>query len=1487
MIKQSVPQSLLLCLLVYADFTHTKVYYITPSLGSSCPENIPSCITLSQFAADSSNHDADIKLLLLSGYHTLDQELLAHGYNISISRYAKDNETVFVECISHIGRFHISETTSASINGLNFIGCCSNIVSRVKWLTIADSTFQGAEDISTVLLISEVTFANIVRSQFLKNRLEHYNRTATQFAFLHSKEVVLAYIYQRNSSSGVLYTIFSNVSVVSCKFMYNRADIGGAFAAHNSSLHIDMSTISYNKANHGGAMVTSGSTISIDNSSFTHNSARGHGGVMVTYNDRVNISSSAFTTNKAMYLKGGVIIALGESSFAISISNFASNFAWYNGGVMSTWGHSSFTVSNSNFTSNSADFGGVIDTSGDSLFTISNSKFASNSATFGGVMHTSGDSSFTISNSDFSSNSAQNRGGVMFTFDDSFFTISNSNFTSNSAKRSGGVISTDSISSFTIGNSKFTFNNAEYSGGVMYVSRDSSININKSNFTSNSATSFAGLIHCTEGTLSTYINIDNCSISSNTISTLGGGLIFISQCPTNITNTTFDDNVGSIYTFNSNLTFSGISKVKNSTKLLNHQSITQEGGVITSFQSTVTFAKGSSSHFSNSAAIDGGVMLAIESTIIVYGTTTLANNNITTFANSNGGCISLKQSRLEIKGKCNLVNNSAVRGGGIHATGSSIVVYSQGSLQLITNNADFGGGLYLEVNSKLYVLKTSVTFLNEQYFISFIGNQAKYGGAVYVADDTNSGTCLPANECFIQSLALYQDNSIFFDTVNIKNIHLSNNSANVKGSNLFGGLLDRCISSPFAEAFLISKHYYLGVTYLQDITNKSEIHSISSQPVRVCFCNSEHEPDCSYQPPTITVKKGEAFNVSVVAVDQVNYTVDANVTIFISSSDGGFGEGQQTQSVGRNCKNLTYNVFSSYDSETINLFADGPCGNAALSTSHITINFNECVCPVGFELLSNSKSSIRCECVCDSKLFPYITDCNHATAAVFRIGTNSWISYTNNTDSPGYVIYPYCPFDYCKLLTENVSINFNIPNGANIQCAYNRTGVLCGSCIEKSSLSLASSRCLPCHSHWPAVSVVIILAAILAGILLVAALLALNMTVSVGLINSFIFYTNIVSAGKAVFFPTTEPSFPSVFVAWLNLEIGIDVCFIDGLDAYIKTWLELAFPVYIIVLVVMVIKISEHSPKFARLMARKDPVSTLATLVMLSYAKLLSVTITALSFATLDYPDGKREIVWLPDGNVKYFQGKHIPLTVVALLIILIGLPFTILLFLWQWIVRAPRWKVFKWLRSSKFNAFITTYHVPLNSKYRYWVGMLLLVRVILYVTASITVSANPQTFPLIANILIGGLFLLSKIFSLRVYRKTFVDAVDTVLYFNLLALIAFSQYDFKIDATKQTSVAYTSTAITFILFIGSISYHVKLLIIRKKPRQDLNKYLLPSIQTAKPEVTYSVIEPPKHDQDPPPIKDSNESTVSENCLNLIPSYILMNNSQKISSNNY
>ena len=1105
---------------------------------------------------------------------------------------------------------------------------------------------------------------------------------------------------------------------------------------------------------------------------------------------------------------------------------------------------SNISIVNSTFTNNRAGIGGVLLAHNSSLHVVGSNYSYNTAANYGGVMGIS-ESTVNITNSNFSNNAAEDSGGVMVAYYNNSFSISGTTFANNSASR-GGVMDTIE-SSFTITDSTFSDNAAKFHGGAIFALY-SLFSINRNNFTNNSATNGGVIIlDNSDHTMTKSLDITNSTFINNS----GGGFIVCFQCSTHIVNSEFDHNSGSLYIFNGNLTFSGYTVFENSAEPSKKEnSLLQErGGAVTSFLSTVTFT--GESILSNNHAQHGGAILAVESTIIMYGSTTVANNMATKYVtNSSGGGISLQQSKLEIKGKCNISDNHATRSGGIHASGSIIAIYQPGTLHLINNRADngHGGGLYLEVNPKVY----TQYYTSDEEKIIFKGNHAIYGGAMYVADDTNSGACLADSDCFIQTLSL-NPFGIVQNTMD-NNIMLFSGNIASQGANIFGGLLDRCILDPL---ILVNDS---DVNFFYSIGKKIELDTISSLPVRVCFCNIESELDCSYQPPTIKVKKGYAFNVLLVAVDQANHSVDANISSFLSSKEGSIIEGQIQQLV-RNCTNLKFNIVSPYDSETLYLFAEGPCGSSRLSTQSLSIEFTNCTCPIGFDPLEN-RIKRECICTCDSQLSPHVdvTTCNSTTGSFVKVntGTNSWIT---PIDSSMYIIYPHCPFDYCK--SENVTMNLNLPNRTDEQCANNRTGRLCGACQQNYSLSLGSSRCLECQNHTPAVPVGIFLLAIIAGILLVTALLALNMTVAVGLINGFIFYSNIVAANSAVFFPSSEPSFPTVFIGWLNLDVGIDVCFFDGLDAYYKTWLQLAFPAYIIILVIIIIIVSEYSPRFAGLIGKRDPIATLVTLILLSYAKLLSVSITALLPAIINYPNGSLEIVWLPDGNEKYFLGKHAALVIVAIIIILIGIPYTSILFLWQWIVCAPKWKIFRWTRNTKLNTFVFAHHAPYNAKYRYWTGLLLLVRVVLFTIALGTKSIEPEVSLSVTLILVGGLLSLKTI-GITVYKSLLVDVMETILYFNLLAFATFSSFHFKADMKKQKIVAHISTAVTFILLVGAIIYHVFLLVRKDKHPKEEDGVVLVPVQPANAEVTHSVIEIPRPCvESPPPQANSNEATVT------------------------
>ena len=390
----------------------------------------------------------------------------------------------------------------------------------------------------------------------------------------------------------------------------------------------------------------------------------------------------------------------------------------------------------------------------------------------------------------------------------------------------------------------------------------------------------------------------------------------------------------------------------------------------------------------------------------------------------------------------------------------------------------------------------------------------------------------------------------------------------------------------------------------------------------------------------------------------------------------------------------------------------------------------------------------KCECECDSALLPHISTCNPKKEYLVR-ESNIWIAYINSSVS-GYLWKPYCPMDYCHPPNKEVLINLNFENGSDSQCALNRSGLLCGTCQPGYSLSLGSSLCILCSSYWTVTCFIILVAAFLAGIALVAVILFLNLTVAVGSLNGIIFYANILAANKSTFLPFTMPNanFLTIFISWLNMEIGFDTCFFERMDTYWKMWLQLAFPTYVILLVVAVIIISHRSVRFSQIIGRKNPVATLATMLLLSYTTFLKIIIGTLSYSTLNYPDGTRQTVWLPDATVLYLSGKHTILFLVAILILIAGIAYTSLLISWQWLLHCNNFFL-----KQRLCIFLEPYHAPYSNKHRYWTGLLLFIRVILYLISAVNISNNPDVNLIVIAIVMSTLLLLKSFFLCK-YTK-------------------------------------------------------------------------------------------------------------------------------------
>ena len=174
-------------------------------------------------------------------------------------------------------------------------------------------------------------------------------------------------------------------------------------------------------------------------------------------------------------------------------------------------------------------------------------------------------------------------------------------------------------------------------------------------------------------------------------------------------------------------------------------------------------------------------------------------------------------------------------------------------------------------------------------------------------------------------------------------------------------------------------------------------------------------------------------------------------------------------------------------------------------------------------------------------------------------------------------------------------------------------GRLCGGCKHNYSLAIGSFNCIHCSNN-DNLSLLIFFVA--AGPLLIVLISVLNLTVTQGMINGLVVYANIIWAYQSFFFPhriTGILTFLQVFIAWLNFDFGIETCFVIGLDAYWKTWLQYTFPIYTAGLFVIGVR---YSSKLSNLCGSRS-VPTLATLLFLSYTKLLHTVIASLRLASV------------------------------------------------------------------------------------------------------------------------------------------------------------------------------------------------------------------------------------------------------------------------------
>ena len=676
--------------------------------------------------------------------------------------------------------------------------------------------------------------------------------------------------------------------------------------------------------------------------------------------------------------------------------------------------------------------------------------------------------------------------------------------------------------------------------------------------------------------------------------------------------------------------------------------------------------------------------------------------------------------------------------------------------KFVNNSGVLGGGMALYDSSNL--------ILKENTNISFDNNYAsESGGGIFVSEDIVAGDF--PSYCFFK---LKPNRSIN------ATLYFVNNKADISGDVLYGGNVDYCLDAhAFDDLFKYSKD-----------TGSSSV--VSSDPIQVCFCEP-NGTNCSITNINITAKPGINVNVSLAIVGSKEGLTKGVIKLT------GLDSSSKVQTVNNrlnaNCTDVTFSITANSSLNTTQVYVPleksiKPLYDPFAKIIDITIQS----CPIGFPLDITNNT-----CACKSELIkpPAIT-CDINTQIITREG-DMWIGYEND---PGcHIVYENCPFDYCN--DNIISFTFNM---SNEQCLHNRSGLLCGQCSEGLSLMLGTNQCGQCSSKY----IALIIPFALAGIALVAFVITLNLTVSVGTINGLIFYANVVKIYEHIFFPKGPIPFLSQFISWINLDLGIETCFIDGMGSCSKTWLQFIFPGYVWFLLILIIILSHYSSKVVRLVGRQI-IPVLATMILLSYTKLIRTVFQVLYRTNIPCDSETfNSLRWYIDANVQYVRGCHIPLFLFSLaVLILLIVPYTFYLLTIP-LLEGPLSKYMRCCQklSTYMKPFFDAYGGPYKDNCRFWTGFLLLVRVVLALVVSQDSEAISLNVLTALTIVITSMYFILK----GIYQQFPLACLELFFIYNLLFMAYINTQTF--DSKGQVS-STPLVSIAFVVFCGIILYHI------------------------------------------------------------------------------
>ena len=680
------------------------------------------------------------------------------------------------------------------------------------------------------------------------------------------------------------------------------------------------------------------------------------------------------------------------------------------------------------------------------------------------------------------------------------------------------------------------------------------------------------------------------------------------------------------------------------------------------------------------------------------------------------------------------------------------------------------------VNGPAFYLQSSYLVLQEPLNASFIKNSALlYGGAVYAY---NKPVPVTHQRCALQVKPSHEYTN---DTKLNIHLHFMDNKARLAGTSMYIIPLYNC-SSIFPS---ITDPYFnwSTITTFKARNHFQGLHQISSEPSKICSCGYNNDASlkisCPYNGVSsiIHLYPGMTISVPLCAVDSSGSIVYSAAIASINNDkltkksplqNDLYLLHHQTLSPlsGRDCTYVSYNVYSRSNTLRHSLLSVAIPFSSPSWSAYLFVH----PCPLGFVLNQG-------ECICDpllTKLIPSI-NCNISNTSISLVTDGQWMGNASNTLGLSFV----CPPANCQ---RGLSY-LNMTDPLSL-CTDTKEGFLCSQCRPGLSVVFGTSQCMECSDIW----MLTIIGYALSGILLVAIMLYLPLTISEGPLASIIIAMNLTAASTFDLQEERQGWFlyaVRVCVSMVNLSLGFPLCFYDGMTPLIKTGLLFAYPIYLWILIIGFIAFSHFSTRVSNRTAMHS-VQVLASLMYLSFSKILMTVIDIIAYIPVHTSASGTITVWYGDGSVPYLSNTgHVILFAFSLLALLLYiLPFILFVTLGQWLLRLS-------LINKYMRQYIEAFQGPYKHGKGYWFGLRVLLVSYVYMTWSLLRGFSLISMLFLQFIPILLFCICQSLF--RPFRNKVLSGIDTICL--LLSSVQI-----------VLAISFERSSVNYLYFIGFIN---------------------------------------------------------------------------------